>query len=96
MLCGNSLIKNNDGTYADFNTPNVFALSLLLTAIVACAILAGFTSAGWAIVAGRTPIIPIKVSPNEINPNTTAVSIVKFPVAKSNIAVTAHSAHIDQ
>ena len=45
-----------------------------------------FTGAGWAKVAGRTDIIPINVSPKEINPNTTAAIIVKFPVAKSNIA----------
>jgi hypothetical protein len=96
MLGGNSVNNCPRGIYADFNTPNVFALSLLFARFVAGAILAGFTSAGWAIVAGRTPIIPIKVSPNEINPNTTAVSIVKFPVAKSNIAVTAQSAHVDQ
>lgn len=84
------------GLYVDFNTPIPLAgASLFLVCKVGCG-LAGFISAGRAIVAGSTDIIPIKMSPNQINPSATEVNIVKLPVTNSNIDATAHNAQADQ
>ena len=45
---------------------------------------------------GSTPIIPIKVKPNAMNPNTMATIAVKYPAAKSSIAAITVATHTVQ
>src|SRR5690349_21420195 len=82
--------------YADFQLPKavaVFALSVRTSTGLANVC---FGSAGCDTANGSTFIIPMKVSPKAMNPNTTAVNIVKFPVTKRRTATNAVAPQMNQ